>query len=285
MQKLFRAFLRHPSGRIGLTIIALYLLAAILGTLGLTPHDPLKLFAIDRLKPPNATYWFGTDLLGRDTFSRLMVGIKQSMIIDYDAWKEGTPYDLPALSEVTAEERDLLTDEICERSSLDWRDVEALRALATPKAIKRVGKAAEKQTDGAGIEAFMDDIAREGWTPEIETRFIEKLERAMSFTGALDRLYEIAESHPTPAVMTQLMRNARIASDPTVRYSTGGFLLELTGHVDTRYTFDHLELDDSRRGNITTAHYEAGHMMYIHDASLARLRDDLAAFLEGGGEL
>ena len=170
--------------------------------------------------------------------SAAYVRFKASMKIDYDAWKEGTPYDLAALAEITPEERDTLTDELCEKSSLDWRDVEALRALATPKAINRVGVAAEKQTDGAGIEAFMDDIAAQGWTPEIENRFIEKLERAMSFTGALDRLYEIAEAHPTPAVMKQLMRNARIAGDATVRYSTGGFLLELTGHVDTRYTFD-----------------------------------------------
>lgn len=163
---------------------------------------------------------------------------RESMIIDYSAWKEGTPYDIAALAGITPEEHDLLTDELCAKASLDWRDVEALRALATPKAIQRIGLAAEKQTDGAGIEAFMDDIAAQGWTPEIETRFIEKLERATSFTGALDRLYEIAEAHPTPAVITQLMRNARIAGDPTVRYSTGGFLLELTGHVDTRYTFD-----------------------------------------------
>jgi len=163
---------------------------------------------------------------------------KQSMMIDYDAWRDGTPYDLAALKGVTPEERDLLVDEICERSSLDWRDVEALRELGTEKAIKRVGKAAQKQTDGAGIEAFMDDIEKQGWTEEIETRFIEKLERAASMTGALDRLYEIAEAHPTPAVMKQLMRNARISSDETVRYSMGAFLLELTGHVDTRYTFD-----------------------------------------------
>lgn len=163
---------------------------------------------------------------------------KQSMMIDYDAWRDGTPYDLAALKGVTPEERDLLVDEICERSSLDWRDVEALRELGTEKAIKRVGKAAQKQTDGAGIEAFMDDIEKQGWTEEIETRFIEKLERAASMTGALDRLYEIAEAHPTPAVMQQLMRNARISSDETVRYSMGAFLLELTGHVDTRYTFD-----------------------------------------------
>lgn len=81
--KILRALLGHPSGRIGITIIAAYMLIALLGTLGLTPHDPLKLFAIDRLKPPNGTYWFGTDLLGRDTFSRMMVGIRQSMTIAF----------------------------------------------------------------------------------------------------------------------------------------------------------------------------------------------------------
>lgn len=83
MGKILSALFRHPSGRIGLVIIGLYLLAAILGTLGLTPHDPLKLFAIDRLKPPSGTYWFGTDLLGRDAFSRLMAGIRQSMLIAF----------------------------------------------------------------------------------------------------------------------------------------------------------------------------------------------------------
>ena len=83
MGKMMSSLFRHPSGRIGLVIIGLYLLAAILGTLGLTPHDPLKLFAIDRLKPPSGTYWFGTDLLGRDAFSRLMVGIRQSMLIAF----------------------------------------------------------------------------------------------------------------------------------------------------------------------------------------------------------
>jgi hypothetical protein len=164
---------------------------------------------------------------------------KSSMIIDYGKWRDGEPYDIPALSEVTPEERDLLVDEICERGgSLDWRDVEALRALGTPKAIARVGEAAGKQVDGAGIDAFMDDIAAQGWTPEIESRFIEKLERAAAMTGALDRLYEIAEEHQTPAILNQLMRNARISSDETVRYSMGAFMLYLTGHVDSRYVFD-----------------------------------------------
>jgi hypothetical protein len=189
---------------------------------------------------------------------------KRSMMIDYDAWRDGTPYDIAALGDVTEEERDLLTDELCEKASLDWRDVEALRALATPKALKRLGKAAKTQTDGAGAEAFRDEIA--DWTPDIEARFIDKLEHAQ--LDALDRLYDIAEAHPTPAVMAQLLRNARIHSDPTVRYSMGAFLIELTGHADTRYTFD-----DAIRPhllNLNSADYKT------YKAAVAWLEDKVA---------
>jgi hypothetical protein len=163
---------------------------------------------------------------------------RQSMIIDYDAWKEGTPYDIAALADVTPEERDLLTEEISQRASLDWRDVEALRALATPKAQKRIRETAIEQTDGAGIEAFMDEIEKHGWSEDIERRFIDKLAAAAAMTGALDRLYDIAEAHPTEPVLRQLFRNARLSSDPTVRYSMGAFLLYLSGHVESRYVFD-----------------------------------------------
>lgn len=80
---LLKAVLRHPSGRIGATIIMVFLMLALLGAVGLTPHDPLKQFVVDRLKPPSPTYWFGTDLLGRDTFSRLMLGISESFIVAF----------------------------------------------------------------------------------------------------------------------------------------------------------------------------------------------------------
>lgn len=160
------------------------------------------------------------------------------MHIDYEAWHEGTPYDIAALAGITPEERDQLTDELCDKQTLDWRDVEALRALATPTALDRIREAAETQTDAAGIDAFTDDIAREGWTPDIESRFIDKLERAEVMGGALDRLYDIAQAHLTPAVRRQLLRNARISHDPAVRYSMGAFLLYLAGHVDSRWVMD-----------------------------------------------
>jgi peptide/nickel transport system permease protein len=83
--RLLRAIASHPSGRIGAAIIGLYLLLAVLGAIGLTPHNALKQFPIDRLKPPSANYWFGTDLLGRDTFSRLMLGIGESFIVAFSS--------------------------------------------------------------------------------------------------------------------------------------------------------------------------------------------------------
>ncbi|QBY02465.1 ABC transporter permease [Rhodophyticola sp. CCM32] len=77
------ALFRHSAGRIGLVIIALFTIAAILGMLGLTPHDPLAQDRLSRLQPPGGTYLLGTDLFGRDMLSRLMVGIGQSFFVAF----------------------------------------------------------------------------------------------------------------------------------------------------------------------------------------------------------
>jgi peptide/nickel transport system permease protein len=44
-----------------------------------TPHDPLAIRLDDRLSPPSYTYIFGTDELGRDIFSRVMVGFSNTI--------------------------------------------------------------------------------------------------------------------------------------------------------------------------------------------------------------
>jgi carboxypeptidase C (cathepsin A) len=47
------------------------------------------------------------------------------------------------------------------------------------------------------------------------------------------------------------------------------------------YTFDHLELDPTLRPHLSGAYYEAGHMMYAHQPSLAKLKQDIAKFVQG----
>ncbi len=76
---------RHPSGRIGGGIIVIFLIVAVLGAVGLTPHDPLKQYRLDRLIGPSGTYWMGTDLFGRDVASRLMLGIGQSFTVAFSS--------------------------------------------------------------------------------------------------------------------------------------------------------------------------------------------------------
>lgn len=51
----------------------------------LAPHNPLATNPQDALMPPSATYWFGTDQLGRDVFSRVLVATRIDMFIAFAA--------------------------------------------------------------------------------------------------------------------------------------------------------------------------------------------------------
>lgn len=81
--RVVKAIFSHPSGRIGGAIVLVYLVVALLGAAGLTPHDPLMQYRIDRLQAPTSSYWMGTDLFGRDVMSRLMKGIGQSFTVAF----------------------------------------------------------------------------------------------------------------------------------------------------------------------------------------------------------
>ena len=53
----------------------------------------------------------------------------------------------------------------------------------------------------------------------------------------------------------------------------------VTPYVATQYTLAHLGLDPSLTSSVSTAYYEAGHMMYSHTGELAHLRKDVGAFV------
>jgi len=59
----------------GLLLLALFLAAALLGP-ALAPFDPLATDVLNRLQPPGAAHWFGTDALGRDLLSRVLVATR-----------------------------------------------------------------------------------------------------------------------------------------------------------------------------------------------------------------
>lgn len=65
---------------VGGVIVAAMVIAALLGAVW-TPHDPLKINFVARLKPPSADFWLGTDEFGRDVLSRLLAGAASSVWI------------------------------------------------------------------------------------------------------------------------------------------------------------------------------------------------------------
>jgi len=72
-----------------ITFLAFLLLAGmiVIAAFGpaLVPHDPLATLADKALKPPSAQHWFGTDQLGRDVFSRVIVATRLDMLISVSA--------------------------------------------------------------------------------------------------------------------------------------------------------------------------------------------------------
>ena len=63
---------------VGLALVALLLLMALLGP-WLSPYDPTLVNLDDRLLPASSAHWLGTDHLGRDVLSRLIVGTRLSL--------------------------------------------------------------------------------------------------------------------------------------------------------------------------------------------------------------
>jgi peptide/nickel transport system permease protein len=78
--ELFQDLLKNRTAIFGLIIILLILITAILGP-ALVTYDPIAPAPLDRLQRPSSQHFFGTDLLGRDIFSRVIYGARISFLI------------------------------------------------------------------------------------------------------------------------------------------------------------------------------------------------------------
>ncbi len=76
---LVRRFFRHPTGVLGLAIVAFLVLVSLLAPI-LKPYDARRDRDLRaRLSPPSAERWFGADELGRDNFTRVLHGGRISL--------------------------------------------------------------------------------------------------------------------------------------------------------------------------------------------------------------
>jgi peptide/nickel transport system permease protein len=80
LAELWRRLRRNRAAITGGAIVTAFIVVAILAPI-LVPFNPIQGDLKDRLQPPNATHWLGTDELGRDIFSRVLFGARISLQI------------------------------------------------------------------------------------------------------------------------------------------------------------------------------------------------------------
>jgi carboxypeptidase C (cathepsin A) len=108
-----------------------------------------------------------------------------------------------------------------------------------------------------------------GFESDLPYEVISERVYPWSFAQHENRYVDVAET----------LRKA-MSENPFLRiYVASGYYDLATPYFATEYTFAHLGLHPDLRKNIRFGYYEAGHMMYIHLPSLAKLRDELVEFM------
>ncbi len=76
----FRRLLRNGPAVVGLVLISIFVFTAIFAPL-IAPYGPLQGSLADRLQPPSPQHIMGTDLQGRDEYSRILYGAQVSLVV------------------------------------------------------------------------------------------------------------------------------------------------------------------------------------------------------------
>jgi peptide/nickel transport system permease protein len=75
-----RELYRQPASALGVSLFLLFLLLALVGPL-LAPYGATEVIASDARQAPSTRHWFGTDNLGRDVFSRVVLGSRDILAL------------------------------------------------------------------------------------------------------------------------------------------------------------------------------------------------------------
>jgi peptide/nickel transport system permease protein len=88
-------FIRNPMGAAGAAMLAILIIGG-LGAPIIAPHDPLEQFRGHRLEAPSTMFFAGTDALSRDLLSRILFGLRASLLVSIFAVGIGSAFGVSA---------------------------------------------------------------------------------------------------------------------------------------------------------------------------------------------
>ncbi len=203
--------------------------------------------------------------------------------------------------QLTESERKAVVAELTRLTGLDQRYVELADLRIEPTRFRKELLRAERKSVGRLDSRFVGaDASAVAERPEFDpsmaairppyTSMINQyLRDALGFktdvpyyilgegVGAWDWGLGTRQGYPETATA---LRDAMAQSPSMKVFVASGYYDLATPYAATEYTFAHMDLAPALRKNLRFEEYEAGHMMYVHPASLSKLKRDVAEFID-----
>src|SRR5262245_32627318 len=206
---ILKKFLRDVPAVLGFVIILAILFVALVAPFAASTESVYDGNIMERLRPPSAEHWFGTDNLGRDIFARVMVGSRGALIVALSVVVLAIAIGVPA--------------GLYAGYTSGWGSELVMRVtdvfLSVPQLILALAVA---QLIGKGLESAMLALALTYWPFFCRTVFSEtRRVRTMLFVDALQGMgasqWRILIVHVLPNVASPVIVRATIGLAFTIR--------------------------------------------------------------------
>lgn len=159
-----------------------------------------------------------------------------SMNIDYEKWREGIGYDLDAIREAGEADRSRIEDLLVGRGGSTWRDVAALAALGTKRAMTTLRQALA--TGSSEVQMAVMNSAPDLVDHDIRTRtLVQALKGADLYAGLGPALDQVETFHP-PEVIDALLWCA-LEREGGIAPSFAARLFFIHGISDSPFDWNH----------------------------------------------
>ena len=160
---------------------------------------------------------------------------RESMKIDHEKWHDGIGYDLDILKTATPEELVEIENLLVSRGATDWRDVEALALLNSPRAVEllRNALASGDHRLAAAVMTYAPALVSD---EERASRLVAALEGSAIYGGLTQTLSLVEAFHP-PRVVDALFRGV-LQRDGETAVHFAAMLMFLHGKAKSAFDWD-----------------------------------------------
>jgi hypothetical protein len=158
------------------------------------------------------------------------------MNIDYEKWHDGIGYDVEALKRTSNKERKEIERILVNRDKRDWRDIEALAILDTPKARSTIIHAllGDNNEINMAVLRFAPDLI----SNQVKTRVIIKALKSASFFDGFSHTLDIVREYHPNEVVRELFHGL-INREGGVAVHFAAMLFYIYGKAETIFDEEH----------------------------------------------